>query len=311
MGVWTLGDWTTCTVSCGSGTQTRTVECVIDSSIDSTGNSCNDTKPSSQQVCNTVKCVDLASIGYDWPVNISFSLSSSPPWPGRSNFGAVNYMNHELYIIAGGNTTTTFNDVWYSSFDDGLTTWIRVATPANFTARTLFASIVWDNAIIIAGGLLVTQELSNVVYIYEPSITIAQSIHTHHTTALTSTLQSLMETDTVEKHELSPLKRMSLTSAGIPSSPGWSSTTAAFSPRMATAVANFESDLYFAGGIGHENVTYNDVWKWNADGSNSIRLSQLYCIVEVDPPFMIVLGFSIQQLDLFNVQLTFPSPAYC
>ena len=48
---WSVGNWSECSKSCGSGKRTRTVQCTGSSSL-----SCQSTKPASHEICNDVAC---------------------------------------------------------------------------------------------------------------------------------------------------------------------------------------------------------------------------------------------------------------
>lgn len=56
-GPWTVGAWSTCSASCGGGTQTRTVVCSYDSCAGST--------PSSTQACNTQACAPTGGCQFE------------------------------------------------------------------------------------------------------------------------------------------------------------------------------------------------------------------------------------------------------
>lgn len=53
---WSIGSWSTCTVSCGGGTQSRTVECRRNDGKLFSDSWCSQPKPIVSQTCNTQAC---------------------------------------------------------------------------------------------------------------------------------------------------------------------------------------------------------------------------------------------------------------
>merc|ERR1711966_187378 len=52
---WKLSNWSACDKTCGSGTQTRTVQCT-ENDVAVADNKCTGTKPATSQACNTNAC---------------------------------------------------------------------------------------------------------------------------------------------------------------------------------------------------------------------------------------------------------------
>lgn len=72
---WSIGNWNNCSVSCGGGTETRSVDC-----LDSQGNpavisSCPAPQPISGQMCNLQTCTNVAN--YTWHTSNWNSCSAS------------------------------------------------------------------------------------------------------------------------------------------------------------------------------------------------------------------------------------------
>ena len=80
-GAWSVSDWTICSSRCGSGTQSRTVECrsvsdnslLLDAACDSTGVD----RPATTQDCSG-ECIDCPSSHGDWFRRSGFGSPASP-----------------------------------------------------------------------------------------------------------------------------------------------------------------------------------------------------------------------------------------
>jgi hypothetical protein len=59
---WLIGDWGTCTKTCGGGTQSRSILCKYKDGTTAADNKCPTPKPSTEQICNSDTCPK----SYDW-----------------------------------------------------------------------------------------------------------------------------------------------------------------------------------------------------------------------------------------------------
>ncbi len=73
---WQIGDWGSCSVSCGGGTKTRSVVCAIPNGPQGTDNDCADQgpKPATSKSCNTQSCNHT----YTWIVDPQWGECSKP-----------------------------------------------------------------------------------------------------------------------------------------------------------------------------------------------------------------------------------------
>lgn len=69
-GTWQVTAWGACSVSCGGGTQTRTVSCVSNGGNALLDSKCPAPKPATSQACNTQACPECA-IGWASNANLS------------------------------------------------------------------------------------------------------------------------------------------------------------------------------------------------------------------------------------------------
>jgi hypothetical protein len=61
---WSLGSWSTCSLTCGGGTQTRSVTCQRDDGATVADTACTTPKPTTSQTCNTGACTTVPSTGW-------------------------------------------------------------------------------------------------------------------------------------------------------------------------------------------------------------------------------------------------------
>lgn len=135
-GVWTpvwtftyvLGDWGTCTVTCGGGTQTRTVVCTRNDGVQFSDDFCAGlTKPTTSQVCNTQACSNKECY-------YAFDLYPATPahvytWEVIPGIGAA---------IVWDNASIPPNDY----FSENITTYIYGGY--KYTRGTYMRTVQWD-----------------------------------------------------------------------------------------------------------------------------------------------------------------------
>ena len=98
-GTWKTGSWSSCSKTCGSGTQTRSVTC---SAIECTG-----AKPATSQACNTQKCVQaltwkLSSKHSSLYGTCSVNKNPNSPHLGNKNVKCHGFFSASDYCSKGG-----------------------------------------------------------------------------------------------------------------------------------------------------------------------------------------------------------------
>ena len=96
---WSAGAWGGCSVSCGSGLQIRTVQCLDNTSAVVADSFCTDPKPATVQSCNPGACVT-----YSW-VPAAWSSCSATCGPGAET-RTVQCRNNSNVVVADVNCTT-------------------------------------------------------------------------------------------------------------------------------------------------------------------------------------------------------------
>ncbi|MCE5230587.1 hypothetical protein LLG95_13480 [bacterium] len=80
-------------------------------------------------------------------------VCKTPPWAPRTDHMAVSFLD-KIWVMGGRDTYNFFNDVW-SSFDG--VDWVREAD-APWPGRALSGAIVFNNRLLLLGGMKMTEE---------------------------------------------------------------------------------------------------------------------------------------------------------
>lgn len=97
---------------------------------------------------------NIAATGATW------TLSSSAPWKGRSNFGCTIF-NGQVVILGGGNTggLVKLNDVWATS---DMINWVQTVSAAPWAARSEMGVVVLGTTLYVIGGASASASFNDV-----------------------------------------------------------------------------------------------------------------------------------------------------
>ncbi|MGH1468080.1 MAG: thrombospondin type-1 domain-containing protein [Bdellovibrionales bacterium] len=101
---WDMGEWSRCSLACGGGQKTRTVQCKSASGVVVPDSECSGTKPATSTSCNSGACV----ADYSW--NVGPYGSCSKTCGGGAKYRNVTCQSKEGIFVAESFCTTTKPD---------------------------------------------------------------------------------------------------------------------------------------------------------------------------------------------------------
>lgn len=150
---WSVGGWSSCSASCGGGTQTREVSCKRDDGVVVAESFCTQPKPAQSQSCNTQAC----PISCTPQIRLNGRLDDDCGYHGQQFYVTTNQGSGEIYRDGGSinvsnssvvvsqirttggqvvwqgsfNPTTNYTELWNYACDNGNYAQIKYQCVAN------------------------------------------------------------------------------------------------------------------------------------------------------------------------------------
>ena len=188
------------------------------------------------------------------------TVASSSTWSARQNFGCV-VLNSKVFVFGGESSSDdTMQDV-YSAPSSNLSNFTEVTSAADWTGRSEFATVVFNDAIYVMGGSDADGTLND-VWSSSDGATWTQVTSSASWTAraklwaavLDNTIFLMGGWDYFDPNSEVYSSTDGATWTQVTSSPGWPA-------RLGATAVLFEGQLLLSGGVDGSNNVLADVWR--------------------------------------------------
>lgn len=144
--VWSVSTWTACSVSCGGGVQTRTVQCLRNDGVVVQDETCIELispKPVDQQVCNTQACIYLRTVTNS---DCGFTCANQPMCTYRT-YNVDNTNGQYNYIDSFALPNNGLDYYWRFPFSvHDVAIWVKLAITSSIRGMTDIPMLCADYA---------------------------------------------------------------------------------------------------------------------------------------------------------------------